>query len=67
MEHFSQDHTHSGKDCVVRDTCGSKTIGRSPAVVRASGALTMSMERCNSCVFLLQGTLGKFVAFCYKT
>lgn len=50
---------------VIRETRGSKTAGSSLAIVKASGALTVSMEMCNSCV--LQGTLGKLVAFYYKT
>lgn len=50
---------------VIRETCDSKTAGSSPAIVKASGALTVSMQMCNSCV--LQGTLGKLVAFYYKT
>lgn len=50
---------------MIRDTCGSKTVGSSPVIVKASGALAVSMKKFNSCV--LQGTLGKLVAFYYKT
>lgn len=47
-------------------TRGSKTVVGPSPVFRASGALTVSMERWSNCILLLQAALGRLLTLLYK-